>query len=257
MHRCTFPVIVLGLLSFSSSAIADCAAPPPVVWSYPHDGATDVPTDIDLIVTGSTPSITFDGNVIERDFNQFVMDLGDLEPNTEYTIDVGENAGALEDPTPITVTTGNGAGPVEFPAVDEAICQQILQWQDCFDTGPPAEFHLNPSPRGAEQAYIVSRQDEDSSSPILLWPRSCGFYVRVRSYDTEPDFLVEAVDYDGSTRALELMDSPNEEDGMSACSVTRVVPGTQSWKVVFLLSAGALWLAWLRRSRRLERARLS
>jgi hypothetical protein len=108
------------------------------------------------------------------------FDLGQVEPNTRYTIHHPDFEGLPHD---LEFTTGAGpstgdAPPKtvlesvrEVPPIDDEngeLCRAILHSQDCFDTGNPRYFQLltGETPR----AWLVQMERRPESAPIVLPP---------------------------------------------------------------------------------------
>lgn len=241
MKRRALTVGLLAGLTFTTSAFADCAAPPPVVWSYPHDGATDVPTDADFLVIGTASSVEIDGRVIERSPTDYAVDLGEFEPNTEYTLQIGEGPGSGVDPEPITFTTSSGPGVIDLPRLDDATCEAIYNWQGCFDTGPPDVVEIEVDYPGEEPLYVLYAEGEESLRPVTLWPRQCGETIRYQTIAEGAEYEVKALGYNGMLHEADSM-IPEEDEKAGGCSVNSVGRGPHSggWLLVFGLVASLL-----------------
>jgi hypothetical protein len=185
LHRtASSPLIVpifcgfaLGALCFaaSDSAWASCVpTPSALLWSYPANGATNVPTNADLFITGSPLGVpTLDGLPLQRLAGDS-FELGQLAPQTTYEI---RWATAV-----IAFTTGDRAGP-ETPA--DLLSNDVLltrnpeystqcplvDSQSCFDVGPPTRVRWEPS---AARVWLVEKLRCDGSTTTLLWPSECG-----------------------------------------------------------------------------------
>jgi hypothetical protein len=241
MHRTALPLGLLAGLIFTTTAWADCAAPPPVVWSYPADGATGVPTDADFLVLGTASSVEIDGRVIERTPTDYAIDLGELEPSTEYTLQIGEGVGADVAPEPITFTTGSGAGVVELPKPDAATCQAIFSWQGCFDTGAPDVVEIEVDYAGEEPLYVLYSEDVGVWRPVTLWPRGCGETIRYQTYD-DHDYMVKVLGYNGVSYETENIVTKGEPEESAGCSLGRAAQqsGSSGWLLVFAIGTGFL-----------------
>lgn len=240
MHRTALALALLAGLTFTTSAFANCAAPPPVVWSYPHNGATGVPTDADFLVIGTASSVGIEGRVIERIPTDYAVDLGELEPNTEYTLQIGEGYGADADPEPITFTTGSDAGVVEFPRPDEATCEAIYRAQGCFDTGAPDVVEIEVDYTGEEPLYVLYAEAVDGYQPVTLWPRECGEPIRYQTYNEDDEYMVKPLGYNGMLYEADLTVSGDEESGGCSLSGAGQRAGAGGWLLMFGLGAGLL-----------------
>lgn len=168
-------LIVASCLARAGVARANCVEPPPVLlWSYPADGDTEVPTNVDLLVTGSpygAPALN--GAPLTR-LSSGVYDLGELAPHTAYEV--------RWDAAAIVFTTGAGPGQEPAPSVSsdvevmrnpelEARCA-LIDPQGCFDTGPPTRVRFDAGP--APVAWLVDVLSCDGFRSQMIWPSACG-----------------------------------------------------------------------------------
>ena len=127
------------------AAPASCIGPSGrVLWTYPADGAVDVPTNARLLVSdefGSTPSLNGQALPVSHDG---VFELGELAPNTSYR--VTWPPGLLEVGPAISFTTGAGPSPQMAPGLPEPLAVTrdrsarscpLVPAQGCFDTASP------------------------------------------------------------------------------------------------------------------------
>jgi hypothetical protein len=162
----------LGLVA-SRTAQATCDSEPyGLLWSYPANGAQEVPVDADLFVNGQLNGLpSLDGEPLPR-LASGVYDLGVLEPETRYEVRWEEAV--------IAFTTGTAA---EFPAlapssdvrvtrnpIDFARCPLVPR-QGCFDTGTPARVRFDAGPA---RAWLVDVVSCSGSVRQMLWPNACG-----------------------------------------------------------------------------------
>ena len=81
--------VLWGLLDLTAarSARASCLPPQPgVLWSYPANGAIEVPVDADLFVNGELYGLpTLGGEPLPR-IASGIYDLGRLAPQTRYEV---------------------------------------------------------------------------------------------------------------------------------------------------------------------------
>jgi hypothetical protein len=162
--RCHLPWLAALALSALSPApaLAKCRTPPlEFLWSYPADGAVDVPTNAQFWALTpypwTPPVASLNGVpltvVVEEGARGTAHgSLGALEPLHDYVLrlDYGgvrpqEDAGA---PRVVEITFRTGAGPAErlvappmrgHPERNElagAQCPEVVRAQDCYDTGP-------------------------------------------------------------------------------------------------------------------------
>ncbi|MET0388218.1 MAG: hypothetical protein ABW321_19755, partial [Polyangiales bacterium] len=181
-----------GLLD-AAPAQASCAGPPiTLLWSYPEDGATNVPTNAVLlgVVQGwaSMPGATLNGTKIEVQgslgFGGFQLEPGALTPDTDYelVLDFSMYAQPGQTRPRVELKFRTGTGPAMKPAAAPRIvahetsrepwrdhpCADIIQAQDCFDTGQSVLVSVEPAPETDAQAWVLSG---DSTA---LWPARCG-----------------------------------------------------------------------------------
>jgi hypothetical protein len=219
---------VWAALTWAAPAGASCVYVDPeqtrILWSYPAQGATDVPTNVDLWVArtdGSAPLWVRLGEAelpeLELPFN---FDLGELEPNTEYTLDV---QGPSEDSVlKLTFTTGIGpaaADPNAAPGkvttsssfedydAPAFLCQAVVSNQGCFDTPPNLHYELEPS-GNAGGWLIVS----NALPRAILWPGECGAPHLV-SEGGQPCVTLYGIDASGAPHAGEEVCAPYQGEG--------------------------------------------
>ncbi len=177
--RWRWSVIVVAALSgglglaASRSARASCLAPQPgLLWSYPANGAIDVPVDADLFVSGDLYGLpTLAGEPLPR-IAIGVYDLGRLAPQTRYEV---RGEGAV-----IAFTTGGAASPlprepssdvlVTRNPIDFASCPLLLP-QGCFDTGQRTWVRFDVGPAMVWLLDVVSC---DGTVRQMVWPSVCG-----------------------------------------------------------------------------------
>jgi hypothetical protein len=212
-------------LAFSSTAHADCAGPPAVVWSYPADGQTDVPTNAVLIIAGSPKAVALGEVALEPSKNGFVYALGNLSPKTEYTIRVDATVGASSATDAITFTTGEGpATGVAAPEVSEDVCSQILAAQGCFDTGAPRTLTLAPDSKETPLAWGIAEVNGGDSS-IGVWPAGCG-PIKVSTYDDAATYSAQPLLFDGVADKVSTESAEDPSDSASGgCSISARPPG--------------------------------
>ena len=185
------PVLSLPLaLGLSArEALADCAAPEPaIVWSYPAQGDTGVPTNVDLWVLpagwNGPAIVSRNGVVLEPLRMGYGYDAGELEPNTPYTFQVElETYGELAPTFELTFTTGAGPAAADAAAAPGDIvpsssaeralserCAAALWTQDCFDQGQDTYYQFAPS--GNAKGWVL--MTDSSYRPLNVWPGECG-----------------------------------------------------------------------------------
>lgn len=194
-------------------ARADCSGDPfGLLWSYPTNGAIDVPLDADLFVNGQLmgpPSL--DGEPLPR-IAPGIYDLGQLEPLTRYEVSwdgaviqftTGESVSfALREPASDVRVTRN---PVDF-----ARCPLVLP-QGCFDTGQHTGVRFD---AGGSIAWLVDVVSCGGGVRQMVWPGACG----VPLVESEDRIVCASL---RSTNGAAL----SEPTGV-ICSVPDVPPGT-------------------------------
>jgi hypothetical protein len=161
-------------------ASASCLPPEGrVLWTYPANGAVDVPTNAQLLVSdeaGRTPSL--DGKVLPAS-GEGVFDLGALEPNTTYQ--VTWPSGFQEVGASLSFTTGAGPSFEPPPGVPEPVAVtrdpavpscRLVASQGCFDTGVRAGVGFKPSETPV--AWLVESLYCRRDSRRMVWPSECG-----------------------------------------------------------------------------------
>ncbi len=228
---------VAGVLLTAASALADCVAPPPHIWSYPGDGAENVPTDATLILAGRPSGVRLNGVVLTPDENGFSYKLGELDSGVEYTLDFDPSVAASAKAVTITFVTGDGplpaSGIVPIPSVSSAVCADIRKWQGCFDTGAPETVTLKPSSNEKPIAWGIVEKTSTEDYPVGIWPHACGD-ITVDTYSAKAEFEVVPLFADGPGK-LQSTTKPLRDFG--GCSLN---PSSGSLRS---LSGG--WSLWL------------
>lgn len=169
-------------------ARADCSLPPfEVLWTYPENGAVDVPTNAvlhDLSTTWGVPRVTLDGVDVpapQADRREGIP-LGALLPNHDYVLqldyglpsdgDAGAakvarvafrtGAGPATVPPPATVSTVHRGSSPDASAASP--CPNVVAAQDCFDMGQNTLLTFD-VPETSGPGYTVDGE---------LWPARCG-----------------------------------------------------------------------------------
>jgi len=172
------------------AAEASCVPPVfDVIWSYPADGQSDVPTNAQVVMLttlGSWSSkATLNGVDLAEGADRYRFTTPTLAANTTHTLVVsprGEMSGAVK-----TLTFRTGSGPMaSHPPEPEssqqvetgkrtldAVCARALAAGDCYDTGQDEylTFHTAHAP----VAWVVDfLNDRGASTWTNLWPGACG-----------------------------------------------------------------------------------
>lgn len=204
----------VGALASATPAHAACLASERtgILWSHPAQGATDVPTNVDLwvmLTDGDEPPRVSLGDAelpgLQLPFN---YDLGELAPNTEYLLKVhGDPDSAFE----LRFTTGSGAAEVDPDAAPgmvttsstfdyaapASLCQAIVNNQGCFDTPPNTYYEFAPS--GNAVGWLVHSNDLLRD---VLWPSECG-PLQLLTQGGAPCVVLSGIDASGATHASE------------------------------------------------------
>ena len=178
-------------LSFTAPALAVCARPQEgIIWSYPAEGATDVPTDARLFILMNQFNgllrhpVVVNGELLNLDPNDTALGINlHLQPNQAYVIELPP----LGHPSPPTLrfTTGATAAPDSPPAppvVDRATalqdrvlsstCLNALFLGTCFDIGRPE--HLVLETRSRPLFFALDQSQPGAPPHTIIWPAECG-----------------------------------------------------------------------------------
>lgn len=165
------------------------------LWSYPADGATDVPLDA-TFWTASTGAFGLEAQLNGRPIESFPatqhsahrIEPGLLRPNTAYTLTLtylGRGSEALQQPLTLSFRTGKKrAASVPAPSIakhqdsqadflGDASCDAISMAQGCFDTiGPtPTLRHTLKVTDTAVLGWVI---EGTRNRDRQLWPAMCG-----------------------------------------------------------------------------------
>jgi hypothetical protein len=212
----------------TAPAAADCAPPASeVVWSYPANGDTNVPTNVDLWLQMSgwdgPAKVWLGDEALPGLALPYGYDLGELAPNTAYELRVEPLSGGVS--FELGFTTGSGpASPnagVAPGAVTtsrsssfegSALCRAALSTQDCFDTGQNTYFKFTPSVDTV--GWLI--QSDSGYRAINLWPGECGAPQLFAHDSSSPCVTLHAIDAVGATHASQRVCSdPNDLDSPS------------------------------------------
>jgi hypothetical protein len=270
----------LWTLAAPSNASASCVPPDPaIVWSYPAEGATDVPVDARIFLrlnTYSRPSsITVNGVVVNSaGAGATVEDMfspGPLTPNTAYLVTT--TATGPEGPVTLELrfTTGTGTAaavetpvlsnlrldPYEAPSVPHT-CPAVLEAQDCFDTGQDVVVRADAT--GNPTMWVLWSYPAGDAGPVaprLLasWPGECGApsYVTHRDrFEMDPSCLrVTAVGANGEISQSNFL-CPEELPPMMEAKGCSAGPTSRAPGVACFSAGLALAALGVRRRRRAE-----
>jgi hypothetical protein len=186
-------LVAAGALT-PQAAQASCAEPTPaLVWSYPKDGETDVPTNITLWVLLSNwhkpGKVLLDGKELPvNGVGYGYRPLEPLSPSSPHEITIVASPPAVEPPVTLTIrfTTASSETENEVPMVPMVqsvsatqtrpltnLCQSVVHAMDCFDTGQTTHLVFNTEARPF--LWIVERMPMlMGESPVFtLWPGEC------------------------------------------------------------------------------------
>jgi hypothetical protein len=208
--------LALALGLSAREARGDCASPEPaIVWSYPAQGDTGVPTNVDLWVLPAGwdgPAIVSrNGVVLEPLRMGYGYDAGELDPNTAYTFQIElETFGELAPAFELTFTTGAGpAAPDPTAAPGDIVpsssserplserCSAALWTQDCFDQGQDTYYQFTPS--GNAKGWVL--MTDSSYRPLNVWPGECGAPILFTNAFDGPCATLYGIDAAGQLHA--------------------------------------------------------
>jgi hypothetical protein len=183
-----------ALWLYAVQARASCTSPAAeLLWSYPAQGAEDVPTDATfwLLAVGSQPRASLEGRALTLEqtgtFSAFTLSPGALTANKDYvlklelpapegtqgstkTVEIAFRTGAAAGATkPAAPAITNSTQTVE--AVAASTCPEILAAQDCFDTGQNANKRFELAAQADTLGYLVLNSYTGASN---VWPSRCG-----------------------------------------------------------------------------------
>ena len=161
-----------------------------VVWSYPKDGDTDIPTNVTLWLLLSNwqrpAKVLLDGQEVPVDaFGFGYRPPAPLAPSSPHELSVQAGTQA---PVTLTIrfTTASGETERELPMVPKVqavtatssrplstLCQSVVHAMDCFDTGQ--DTHLIFETEVRPFLWIVEKVPMAmGESPVFtLWPGEC------------------------------------------------------------------------------------
>ena len=200
-----------------AAADANCIAPAlEILWSYPQDGASDIPIDAEFWVStshwGIDPTVTLNGTVLQLEdtgtFSTFRIHPGKLDASTAYTLELTFNRPDAEtDTRRIEFTTGDRAREpaLAAPTVTRIRsartgftsheCAAVIQAQDCFDTGQNTLVTLELHDLDAPRAWLITTGYPGTSN---VWPQRCGAPAIFSHNGPAPCFEVSAIGDGGS-----------------------------------------------------------
>lgn len=181
--RLGLPGLCVGLVALLAgrAALASCIGPSGRVrWTYPADGAVEVPTNARLLAAGDSPGRPSLNGVLLAPDPDGSFDLGELTPHTTYRVTWAplrqDGDGQI-----ITFTTGAGPSLEKAPAAPEPLYVRrnpsdysqcpLVGYQGCFDTGAPQRVSF--APGGDALAWLVEGQSCDGTVR-MVWPAECG-----------------------------------------------------------------------------------
>jgi len=169
-------------------------SPVSLVWSYPKEGQTEVPTNATfwfLLSNALTPEVVFidDAPLRPNPFGFGFEPAQPLAPNSAHVISFLATPEDVEPPVQLTVRFTTGAGPLEeespeapFVTVVSASsmraltprCQAVVQAMGCFDAGQ--NTHVVFATAGRPLLWMIERVPAamDELATFTLWPGDCG-----------------------------------------------------------------------------------
>jgi hypothetical protein len=194
----TSPLLVClagALGAAPSPALAACLTPAPtVVWSYPSEGQTDVPTNLAvwlLLSNGHTPDVVFiDDEPVPANMLGFGFEPPQpLTPNSLHVLSFLATPEDAELPVQLSLRFTTGPGPAdelppEAPFITAVTnptmrnlaprCQQAVQAMACQEKDP--DTHLVFANSSRPLLWIVERLPAVENEPAFytLWPGDCG-----------------------------------------------------------------------------------
>jgi MYXO-CTERM domain-containing protein len=267
---------VTVFLAGETPAHANCIQPPPaIVWSYPTDGATGVPTNARIFVFTTRlgqETIFLNGERLEHDTANPRLGSGArLLPRTEYAVSVSLLGVQTTAPLGFRFTTGDGpapAGPPPAPVVDRvtqlamrnlsAKCTAVWQASGCYDTGQ--NTHLVFETAARPLLFFVLPRDAGPVPFTMPWPGECGhpeIYVSNQGGTAcQRDYQIHAVSVTGEETIADFSCSagpqprgPGSPRTPEAGGCT-VATGTDHGSLSFLVMAVAAALTLRRRRAR-------
>jgi len=184
--------LAVGTVLVGRSVQASCTAPPSsILWSQPADGATNVPTNVVLWVlpvSAGELEVSLDGAKLAASADRFSYELGELAPNTTYTVAFDFGGRVLPVHFEQSFSTGSGPADAQPAAAPGAVtasrqahsewprsdfCDSVLWAQGCYDTGQDTHFLFEPE--GSATAWLIREDDGPQGARVpVLWPAECG-----------------------------------------------------------------------------------
>jgi len=233
MKQIAIAIAAAAIAVVSPRAVeASCAAPElDVVWSYPADGQTDVPTNaqgIVLTTLGRWAKVTLDGVELAAFGDRgYRFTTPTLSADTEHTLVVTSAHSTRE----ITLRFRTGSGPAAShpPAaetsgiVDEGKpnlserCEAVIAASDCYDTGQDEYLTLRTSQKPI--AWLVTFSGDEHLRGVDLWPAECGSpVVYVHSSDDRCYELTAVNEIGETTEAGRYCHGPFSISGCASAS---------------------------------------
>jgi hypothetical protein len=162
---------------------------PELIWAAPAKNATDVPTNVQIILVrsyGSVLEVTLNDDALtpsgDAGIGRFIYrPAATLLPNTLYRIVGTFVAGATTNKFSRQFTTGAGPTsdtPIAVNIVGHGdsdldkgqICGQLIEAQQCPKTnGNFISLQLNP----AADLLLINHEEDGKEGPLFLWPVEC------------------------------------------------------------------------------------
>jgi hypothetical protein len=245
--------LVLSVI-VSSMVYADCGAPMgEILWMYPEKNATDVPTNMHVVVSvpAGVPVVVSVGEVVLEPAgtdgaHTLIFNPGDLMPNTNYDLLVQVGDGPTVKKLASTFTTGESTASavIDAPIIADVFSVEgqpdhcgylaTAQWCDANDATLAAlDVHTD-----GGIGWVVTSDDVTT-----LWPATCRPQIPA---DTGACYEVTALFSNGLQSTATTHCEVGGKDAGGGCAVSTETPALGPFALVFAHVLGLLW--WFRRS---------
>ncbi len=251
--------LLLACLLFGAEVRADCALPAPEIeWSYPAQGASDVPRDVRVRIIPRPEKVSLDGETLDSDDDE-AFDPGRLAADTEYSLEVtfrNEVTQQLRFTTGDDLAEQSDDSGLEIGAITsepegnqaQGLC---APQPGCPDTPGYRVYTLELDTRSELEipAYAVStlsaeRDDEGHQlRHTFVWPAECGDpkVLTFGEVDEGTCFRVQALGVQGRI-GKPVKDCTPFDDGSGGCAVNGLGSGESSgWFPGLALVGVLLW----------------
>ncbi len=159
----------------ADQAQASCVEPPlELLWSYPSDGAQEVPLNAQFwaltSLSGAEVEATLNGVALQatRELNALRFEPGSLTPDTDYTLHLSGPFHATSAGLDLHFRTGSSTasapaaplvlGHATSSELGGTGCPDVIAAQDCFDTGQDTLLRFSPAASDAI-AWLVRAEE--------------------------------------------------------------------------------------------------